>query len=366
MNKRDYYEVLEVDRTADEGEIKRAFRRLAHKYHPDKHHGDREVEERFKEINEAYDVLKDPAKRAKYDRFGFAGVGRGGGGGPDMGFDFQDIFGDMFGDLFGVGRSRTRGQRGADLSYEMDITLEESAFGTEKRVKIPKLAICEKCYGSGARSGTTPTTCPTCGGSGQVRYQRGFFSIARPCHSCKGEGTVIKDPCSDCSGAGRKKVTTTLTINIPAGVATGTRLRLTGEGEAGIHGGPPGDLYVLINVKPHPIFQRQNDDLVCEVPISFPQAALGVELDVPTLNGKVPLKIPAGTQSGEVFKLRGKGFPSLNTGRKGDQKVIIRVETPSGLTRRQKELLEEFARLSHEDTTPIKKGFFDKVKDILG
>ncbi|MEE8184984.1 MAG: molecular chaperone DnaJ [Thermodesulfobacteriota bacterium] len=364
MTKRDYYEILGVDRSASNNEIKSAFRRLAHQYHPDKHRGDKKTEEKFKEINGAYEILKDPKKRAQYDRFGFAGM-PGTGGMGDYGFDFQDIFGDVFRDFFGTTRGRARGQRGADLAYEMEITFDESAFGTEKKIKIPKLVICENCHGSGARPGTTPTMCSTCNGSGQVMYQQGFFSISRSCSSCRGEGRIINDPCTECSGNGRARVSKSVAVNVPAGVETGTRLRLSGEGESGVNGGPPGDLYIIIGVKSHPIFQRQNDDIICEVPISFPQAALGTEMDVPTLEGKVKLKVPAGTQSGKVFRMKGKGIASLHTMGRGDQKVVVRVETPAKLTKRQRELFEEFARISGDDTTPLRKGFFDKVKEIF-
>lgn len=368
MARKDYYDILGVDRRATEDEIKKAFRRLAHKYHPDKCPGDKSAEERFKEINEAYEVLKDPGKRAQYDRFGPEGVGVGFREAPDFGFtmDFQDIFGDVFGDFFGTRARRTRGQRGADLRYDLDISFEEAAFGTEKKVKIPKTTRCPSCQGSGARPGTAPVTCPTCGGRGQVRYQQGFFSISRPCSQCKGEGMIIKEPCSECAGSGRVRTTQTLTVKVPAGVEIGTRLRLSGEGESGLQGGSPGDLYINITIRPHPIFQRQNDNILCEVPISITQATLGAEIEVPTLDGKVRIKIPPGTQSGKVFRLRGKGIPSLHTGRRGDQNVVVKVEIPTRLTLRQRELLEEFARISDEGTNPMGKGFFEKVKEMFG
>lgn len=365
MAQKDFYEILGIDRNATDDEIKKAYRQLAHKYHPDKNPGDKSAEERFKEINAAYEVLKDSEKRAQYDRFGYAETGAGFGPGAGFGVDFQDLFGDVFGDFFGAGRRRTRGQRGSDLRYDLEVTFEEAAFGAEKKIKIPKTAKCQKCEGSGAKPGTSPTTCPTCNGRGQVSYQQGFFSISRPCSRCRGEGTIIKEPCAECSGIGRVKDIKTLGVKVPPGVETDTRLRLSGEGESGVHGGSPGDLYIIIHVKPHPVFQKQNDDIICEVPISFPQAALGCEIDVPTLEGNVRLKIPGGTQSGKIFRLKGKGIASLHTGRRGDQHVIIKVETPAKLTLRQKELLEEFARIGGEETTPLKKNFLEKVKNLF-
>lgn len=366
MAQKDFYEILGIGRNASDDEIKRAYRQLAHKYHPDKNPGNTAAEERFKEINAAYEVLKDPEKRAQYDRFGYAETGAGFGPGAGFGVDFQELFGDVFGDFFGAGRRRTRGQRGADLRYDMEIAFEEAAFGTEKKIKIPKTIKCQKCNGSGAKPGTSPAPCPTCEGRGQVSYQQGFFSISRPCSRCRGEGTIIKEPCVECSGTGRIKDIKTVSVKVPPGVETDTRLRLSGEGESGMHGGSPGDLYIVISVKPHPIFQKQNDDIICEIPISFTQAALGSEIDVPTLEGNVKLKIPGGTQSGKVFRLKGKGIASLHTGRRGDQHVIIKVETPAKLTARQKELLEEFARISGEESNPMKKNFLEKVKGLFG
>ena len=369
MSKRDYYEVLGVNRNASEAEIKKAYRRLAVKYHPDKNPGDQEAEDKFKELSEAYAVLADNQKRATYDQFGHAGFdgSRGYSSGGFSGSPFEDIFGDIFGDIFSGGNSsrRSRGQRGDDLRYNLQVSFEEAAFGTEKSVKIPRHHPCEACNGSGARAGTSPSTCPTCNGMGQVRYQQGFFQMTRPCPDCGGSGTQIKDPCPECRGTGRVKAKRNLSLKVPAGVETGTRLKLTGEGESGINGGPAGDLYVVISVAEHPIFKREGRDVICETPISFVQAALGCELEVPTLDGKVKLKVPAGTQSGKILKLAGKGIPDLRGYRRGDQLVILRVETPTQLTSRQKELLEEFAREGGEEVNPMGKGFFEKVKEMF-
>ncbi len=365
MEKKDYYEILGVDRNATEEDIKKAYRRLAHKYHPDKCQGDKECEERFKLINEAYETLKDPEKRANYDRFGYAGVGGAGYGDAGFGADFNDLFSEIFTDFFGTGRRRHAPQRGADLRYDLEITFEEAAFGAEKQIKVPRTVECTNCHGSGARPGTYPSKCPECGGRGHIRFQQGFFSISRTCTTCNGEGTVVKDPCPACSGTGKTRAVDTVTIKIPPGVDTGSRLRLAGHGEYGERGGPPGDLYIVITVKPHPIFKRHNDDIICEVPISFPQAALGSEIEVPTLEGTVKLKIPPGTQSGKTFRLRGKGIPSIHTGRRGDETVVVRIETPTRLTKRQRELLEEFARISGDDAMPYRKSFFSKVKEIF-
>ncbi len=368
MPNNDFYETLGVPKGATQEEIKKAYRRLAHKYHPDKTQGDKDSEEKFKGINEAYKTLKDPQKRQQYDQFGGAGGGFGGGfGGGGGGFnaDIGDLFGDVFGDFFGGGRSRGGPQRGADLRYDFDINFEEAAFGTEKDLKIPRMTPCETCHASGAKPGTSAQTCSTCGGAGQVRYQQGLFSITRPCSGCEGRGEIIPDPCTDCHGAGRIESLTDVRVKIPAGVDSGSRLRITGHGEHGERGGGVGDLYVVLNVAPHPIFKRENNDIICEVPISFTQAALGADLEVPTLEGPSTIKIPVGTQTGKVFTLKSKGIASIQTGRRGHQYVVVTLETPSKLSDKQKTLLEEFARLGGEETMPHKKNFFDKVKEIF-
>ncbi len=346
MSKRDYYETMEVNRNASEADIKKAYRRLAMKYHPDRNPDDRVAEERFKEVKEAYEVLSNAQKRAAYDQFGHAGVdpaaaaGAGfGGAGPS----FSDIFGDVFGDIFGGG-ARAGGQRayrGADLRYNLELSLEEAVRGTTVKIRVPSLSQCGSCAGSGAKKGTSPSTCTTCGGHGQVRMQQGFFSVQQTCPRCRGRGTVISDPCPECSGQGRIQEHKTLSVRVPAGVDSGDRIRLAGEGEAGEQGGPPGDLYVHVMVKEHPIFGREDSNLYCEVPISFTTAALGGELEVPTLDGKVMLKIPPETQTGKLFRLRGKGVKPVRGGGVGDLLCRIQVETPVKLDARQKELLRE-------------------------
>ena len=368
MNKRDYYEILEVNRNASETEIKKAYRKLALKCHPDKNPGDAEAEGRFKELSEAYAVLSDSQKRALYDQYGHAGLDQGGGfgGGGFGGTPFEDLFGDIFGDIFGGGSRRGSGRRGDDLRYNLKISFEEAAFGLDTKIQIPRHKRCETCDGSGAEPGTAPQTCQTCAGHGQVRFQQGFFSLTRPCPDCGGEGKRITDPCPECKGTGLTRSKKSLSLKIPAGVETGNRLKLNGEGEPGVQGGPPGDLYVVITVKDHPIFKREGQDILCETPISFSQAALGCELDVPTLDGKVNLKIPAGTQSGKIFRLPGKGIPALHGYGRGDELIVARVETPTKLTARQKELLEEFSREGGEDVHPLGKSFFDKVKELFG
>jgi len=373
--KRDYYEVLGITRTASEEELKKAYRRLAVQHHPDRNPGDKQAEERFKEINEAYQILSDPDKRAQYDRFGHAafqnaGAGPGGFGGFDFSQGFEEVFSDIFGDFFGTGRgrSRSRTRRGDDLRYDLEVEFEEAAKGIEKVVKFQRLTQCDACNGTRAKGGTqSARTCPNCKGSGQVRTQQGFFSIATTCGNCRGEGTIIVDPCPKCQGQGRLRKQESLSVRIPPGVDNGSRLKLRGEGEAGYGGGPSGDLYVVIHVKEHALFARQDNDIIIEVPISFPQAALGAEIDVPTLEGKVNLKIPAGTQSGKVMRLKGKGIVDLHGYGRGDQLVKIAVETPKRLTARQRELLEEFAKLSGEDVNhPLSKGFVDKLKEMFG
>jgi len=364
--KKDYYEVLGVGREAGDDELKKAYRKVALKYHPDRNQGDPAAEERFKEASEAYQVLSDEESRAKYDRFGHAAFEQGGG------FDFnaqgfEDIFGDIFGDFFGGGRGRGRGRatRGEDLRYDLEIEFEEAIFGVEKTIKVPRLATCSQCDGEGTRDGASRETCLACAGAGQVRYQQGLFSIARTCSECQGAGTVIRDPCLECGGAGAVRNQQSLSVKIPAGVDHGSRLKLRGEGEAGHRGGPSGDLYVVMHVREHPIFRRDGTDVLCDMPIGMTQAALGTELEVPTPHGVVKMRIPSGTQSGKVFRLRGKGAPDLRGYGHGDALVRVAVETPRKLTKRQKELLEEFADLAGEDVSPHSKGFFDKVKEMF-
>jgi molecular chaperone DnaJ len=345
MAKRDYYDVLGVSRTASADEIKKAYRRLAMKYHPDRNKGDGDTGGKFKEAKEAYEVLRDSDKRAAYDRFGHEGLRGAGMGGPG-GFGaegFGDIFGDVFGDIFGGGRRSGRQVfRGADLGYELRLDLERAVRGDTVTIDVASQVSCEACQGSGAKKGTTPDQCSTCGGAGQVRMQQGFFSIQQTCPACKGAGTTISDPCDDCHGRGRVRKPRTLSVKVPAGVDDGDRIRLAGEGEAGRNGGPPGDLYVEIRLEPHKIFVRDGADLSCEVPISFATAALGGEVELPTLDGNVSLKVPAGTQSGKVFRLRGKGVTTVRDPREGDLFAKVAVETPVNLTNEQKELLSKF------------------------
>jgi molecular chaperone DnaJ len=367
--KRDYYEVLGVERSTGADDIKKAYRKVALKCHPDRNPGDKQAEERFKEASEAYQVLGDAERRAQYDRFGHAAFEQGAGFG---GFDFaaagfEDIFGDIFGDFFGgQRRSRSRARRGDDLRYDLQISFEEAVFGAEKTVRVPRLTTCSECRGSGSKNGAPRETCSACRGSGQLRYQQGLFSIAKTCGQCQGQGSVLRDPCRKCAGAGSVPRQHALSVRIPAGVDTNSRLKLRGEGEAGVHGGPPGDLYVVLHVSEHPLFTRDGNDIVCDVPIGFTQAALGAEIDVPTPHGKVKIKIPAGTQSGNAFRIKGKGVPDVRGYGQGDALVRVLVETPKKLTARQRELLEEFARLSGEEVHPIAKGFLDKVKEMFG
>lgn len=351
MAKRDYYEVLGVAKNASEAELKKAFKRLAMKHHPDRNPDDKQAEEKFKEAKEAYEVLADARKRAAYDQFGHAGVdpsaGAGGFGaaGFGAGASFSDIFGDVFGDIFGGGRGGGgRVYRGADLRYNLELTLEEAVRGTTVKVRVPTLVACDTCGGSGAKPGTSPTTCPTCGGHGQVRMQQGFFSLQQTCPRCHGTGKTITDPCTTCHGHGRVEQHKTLSVKVPSGVDTGDRIRLAGEGEAGENGGPAGDLYVHIQVREHSIFTRDGNDLYCEVPISFVTASLGGELDVPTLDGRVKLKVPAETQTGKLFRLRGKGVRSVRGATVGDLLCRVAVETPVNLSAAQKDILTQFEK----------------------
>jgi molecular chaperone DnaJ len=369
MAKRDYYEVLGAQKGADEADLKKAYRRLAMKYHPDRNPDDPDAEARFKEAKEAYEVLSDPQKRQAYDQFGHAGVdaaAQGGGGGYAGGDAFSDLFGDVFGDIFGGGRrSRSSVFRGADLRYNLNLDLEQAVFGDTLNIDIPTQVECDRCKGVGAEPGTKPTSCSTCGGAGQVRMQQGFFSIQQTCPACKGAGTAIDDPCRECQGRGRVQQVRTLAVKVPAGVDNGDRIRLSGEGEAGRNGGPAGDLYVDIAVKPHPIFERDGRDLHCEVPISFATAALGGAVTVPTLDGQVVLKIPTESQSGRVFRLRGKGVTSVRGGGPGDLFCRAQVETPVKLTAAQRELLKEFDASVEEGGSrhsPRARSWLDGVK----
>jgi len=369
MSKRDYYEVLGVERDADDRTIKKAYKRLAMKYHPDRTKGDKELEERFKEVKEAYEVLSDPQKKATYDQFGHEGLdpNRGPGAGGFGGADFGDIFGDVFGDIFGGGRrGGQRAARGADLRYNMELSLEEAVKGITKEIRIPTLVSCDACHGTGAKEGSSPTTCPTCHGVGQVQMRQGFFAVQQACPTCHGRGKIISDPCTKCHGEGRVQQSKTLSVKIPAGVDTGDRIRLSGEGEAGEMGAPSGDLYVQVHVKEHPIFVRDGNNLYCEVPISFTLAALGGEIEVPTLDGRVKLKIPGESQTGRMFRMRGKGVKSVRSGAIGDLICKVVVETPVNLSDRQKELLREFEETLGGEASrkhkPKAEGFFDGVK----
>lgn len=381
MSKRDYYEVLGVERTVTIEEIKKAYRKLAVKYHPDKNPGDKTAEEKFKEIGEAYEALSDPQKRAAYDQYGHAAFdprsrgfrpGGGGGGFHDPFEIFREVFGantggSIFEDLFGGGRAAdpTGPHRGADLRYDMEITFEEAVMGTEKEVSLTKLEQCENCHGSGGESGSGRKVCPTCGGRGQVVMSRGIFSIAQTCGRCEGAGQIIEKPCKVCGGAGRREKNSKIKLKIPAGVDSGARLRSTGNGEAGMRGGSHGDLYVVLHVKQHEIFQRDGDDLLCDVPVQFVQAALGAEIEVPTLGGKAHIRIPGGTQTHTVFRLKGKGVKSLQGYGHGDLHVRVVVEVPRNLNSAQKTKLQEFADTCDANTNPITKGFFEKAKDFF-
>ena len=375
MSKRDYYEILGVTRTVSDVELKAAYRKLAMQHHPDRNPGDAECEHKFKELSEAYDVLKDGDKRAAYDRFGHAAFEQGGvgGGGHGFGADFASTFSDIFEDLFGMGGGRRGGrgqgqgrERGSDLRYNMEITLEEAYDGKTAQIRIPTSVTCEVCSGSGAKAGTKPKPCATCGGAGKIRHAQGFFTLERTCPACNGRGQVVDDPCPSCAGAGRVTRERMLSVNIPAGVEDGTRIRLAGEGEAGLRGGPPGDLYIFLSLAQHEFFQRDGADLHCRVPISMATAALGGEFEVPAIDGsKARVKVPGGTQTGQRFRLSGKGMPVLRAKQTGDLYVQVAVETPQNLTKRQRELLTEFQKLSSEDTQPESVGFFSRVKEFL-
>jgi molecular chaperone DnaJ len=373
MSKRDFYEVLGVSRDSSDRDIKKAFRRMAMKYHPDRNPDDKEAEDKFKEVNEAYEVLSDAQKKAAYDQYGHAGVDPNMRGGQGGGFEgnFSDIFGDVFGDIFGGGGGRggrSSVQRGADLRYNMELSLEEAVRGVEKSIKVPTLVACETCDGSGAKPGTSAKVCGTCGGQGQVRMQQGFFSVQQTCPTCGGKGKVITDPCTSCRGQGRVEETKKLSVKIPPGVDTGDRIRLTGEGEAGEQGAPAGDLYVQVNVREHKIFKRDGNDLYCEVPLSFTIAALGGEIEVPTLDGKVKLKVSSETQTGRMYRLRGKGVKSVRSSSTGDLLCKVVIETPVHLSSKQKALLEEFdSSMSNsiKKHRPKEQGFFDGVKKFF-
>ncbi len=387
-DKRDYYEILGLSKGASEEELKKAYRKLAFQYHPDKNPGDKKAEEKFKELSQAYETLSDPQKRKMYDQFGHAASNMGGGGQGPFGGGFSqgdfggasinDIFGDIFGDLFGAGggpgnrggRSQRGGRRaraGADLETQVDVTFEEAHKGVEKVITLNKRVDCEPCSGSGAKAGTQPETCKTCNGRGEVTFQQGFFAVSRPCTNCHGTGQIIASPCPNCKGAGKVKKTSQLSVTIPAGIDTGQRLKLSNEGEAGEVGGPPGDLYIVVNVLEHDFFTREGADVLCDVPITFVQASLGDEIYVPTLDGKVEMKIPAGTQSSKIFRLKAKGLPKLGQYGRGDQLVRVLVEIPSKLSSEQVDLLRKFDELDKKDRRahPLHKSFFERVKEIF-
>lgn len=363
--RRDYYEILGVSPEASPEEIKKAYRKLAHAHHPDKNPGDKSAEDRFKEIGEAYAILSDAEKRESYDRFGAGG--RGGEGFGDFDPGFGNIFDDIFEGFFGgrPGRSARSAHRGADLRYNLEIRFEEAAAGVEKEIVIPRLETCATCRGSGAKAGSQPVTCKACRGTGQVRFSQGFLTVSQTCSRCRGEGRIVEHPCSACRGLGQTKAERTLTVKIPGGVETGTRLKLTGEGEAGVRGGMPGDLYVVIVVKEHPLFTRHGDDISCEVPVSFTQAALGAQIEIPTISGRTTLKIPPGTQTGAEFRIRGKGFPNVRGYGHGDLLARIFVEVPTHLSAKQRDLLEQFAKLENGEGSPLVQGFWDKVKALF-
>ncbi len=369
MSKRDYYEILGVNKNASDAELKKAFKRLAMKYHPDRNPDDKSAEEKFKEAKEAYEILDNPQKRAAYDQFGHAGVEQSGGGHPGGGASFSDIFGDVFGDIFtGSGGGQQRARRGADLRYNLDLSLEDAVRGSTVKIRVPSSMLCSTCGGSGAKKGSKPQQCTTCGGVGQVRMQQGFFSLQQTCPSCHGNGQIIKDPCGACHGQGRIQEHKTLSVKVPAGVDNGDRIRLSGEGEAGDRGAPSGDLYVQITVKEHPLFAREDNNLYCEVPISFVTATLGGILEVPTLDGRVKLTIPAETQTAKMFKLRGKGVKSVRGGPVGDLFCRISVETPVNLNSQQKELLRSFEEAMSgggKKHSPKENSWLDGVKSFI-
>jgi molecular chaperone DnaJ len=372
MSKRDYYEVLGVPKGASADEMKKAYRKLAMKYHPDRNPDDKEAETKFKELNEAYDILKDDQKRAAYDQYGHAAFENGGGGGAGgfggfggFGGGFADIFEEMFG-MAGGGRGRQQSNRGADLRYNMDITLEEAFSGKKADITIPTMAACDTCNGTGGKDGAKPTTCSTCGGHGRVRVQQGFFTVERTCHVCHGTGQTVSDPCPDCHGTGQQRKEKKLEVSIPAGVEEGTRIRVSGEGEAGRNGAPAGDLYIFLDVQPHRIFQRDGANIFCEVPISMTTAALGGSIEVPTIEGgRAKVTIPEGTQNGERFRLRGKGMSILRSSARGDMFIEVHVEIPVNLSKKQRELLKEFdEETDQKKHSPHSSGFFDKVKEF--
>ena len=372
MNKADYYDTLGVSRDADETQLKSAFRKQAMKYHPDRNPNNADAESKFKELGEAYEALKDPQKRAAYDRFGHAAFENGGGGargpfGGGGGGGMGDIFEDIFGEMMGGGRRSSGGRsRGADLRYNMEISLEEAYEGKTAEIEIPTAVTCEKCDGSGAKPGTSPSTCGTCGGVGQVRASQGFFSIQRTCPTCQGRGEVISDPCKSCTGSGTVEQNKTLSVNVPAGIEDGTRIRLAGEGEAGSQGGPQGDLYIFLSIKPHEFFQRDGADIYCRVPISMTTAALGGQFEVGTVEGsKTRVKVPEGTQNGKQFRLRSKGMPVMRSSQIGDMYIQVAIETPSNLTKRQRELLSEFEQSSSEENSPESTGFFSRMRGFF-
>jgi molecular chaperone DnaJ len=370
MAKRDFYEILGVAKNASDEEIKKAYRKLAMKHHPDRNPDSKQAEDKFKEAKEAYEMLSDAQKREAYDRYGHAGVDPNMGGGAGSP-GFSDAFGDIFGDIFGGSRGRAGPQvyRGADLRYNLDIELDKAALGFDTTIRIPSWDACDTCHGSGAKPGTAPTTCGTCAGHGQVRMQQGFFSIQQTCPKCHGTGKVIPDPCTPCNGTGRIKRNKTLEVKIPAGIDDGMRIRSTGNGEPGVNGGPPGDLYVEIHIKPHPVFQREGDDLHCEMPISFAKAALGGEIEVPSLSGRVSFPVPEGTQTGKTFRLRGKGIRGVRSGFPGDLFCHVLVETPVKLTEKQKDLLRDFEQLTDAGGgrhSPQSKSWMEKVKEFFG